>query len=290
MSSRMLRARSQARGGSDGLGQTIAHLLLAVVALAGLAWALAGCGSSAEEASVTGTVAYPQPAEPPAGMVLIVQIQDIFVANAPPTVLGEQRIHDPGTPPVDFEIAYDPAAVDQAHSYIVHARIEDGSGSLLYTTMQNYAVITQGHPTQGINVVLEMVGSGAPDAETPSSGGLAPGGASVSGTVAYPLPAEALPGAVLIVEIQDVSDPSAPVILGEQRISDPGTPPVAFEVAYDPAAIDEAHAHIVQARIEDSSGNLLYTTMQYYAVITQGHPTRGVNVLLEMLGGNTTPT
>jgi putative lipoprotein len=93
-------------------------------------------------------------------MVVIVQIQDTSIAGAEPTVVGEQRISDPGPVPVSFEVGYDPVAIDEGHSYVVHARVEDGSGKVLYSTMQNYAVITQGHPTQNINVILEMIGGG----------------------------------------------------------------------------------------------------------------------------------
>jgi putative lipoprotein len=166
---------------------TAARLLIAIAVALSIAWAVGGCGTpapeatatgtapqatvtvaapeatatgTAAEATVSGTVRYAQPAEPLQGTVVIVQIQDMTAAGAPVTVVGEQRISNPGPVPISFEVGYDPAAIDESHSYIVHARVEDGSGELLFTTMQNYAVITQGHPTQNVNVTLEMIGGG----------------------------------------------------------------------------------------------------------------------------------
>jgi len=143
---------------TNRITRTAIRVLASIAAVLLFAWALGACGTPAPEATVSGTVTYQQPAEPAPGTVVIVQIQDISRADAPATVIGEQTITDPGPVPVPFEVAYDPAAITDSHSYIVHARVEDGSGNLLHTTMQNYAVITQGHPTQNINVTLEMIG------------------------------------------------------------------------------------------------------------------------------------
>jgi putative lipoprotein len=132
--------------------------VLATVALL-VVWSLGACGKPAPGAAVSGTVSYVQPTEAAPGTVVIVQIQDISAADAP-AIVGEQSISNPGPVPVPFEVMYDPATIDDSHSYVVHARVEDGSGNLLYTTMQNYAVITQGHPTRSVNVILEMVGGG----------------------------------------------------------------------------------------------------------------------------------
>jgi uncharacterized lipoprotein YbaY len=164
---------------------TAARSLAAIAVAVLIAWALGGCGTSAPEATapgaapeatatitipeatatgtvpqatVSGTVSYQQPAEAAPGTVVIVQIQDISKADAPATVVGEQRISDPGPVPIPFEVGYDPDSIDQSHSYIVQARVEDGSGKVLYNAMQNYAVITQGHPTQNISMTLEPIG------------------------------------------------------------------------------------------------------------------------------------
>ena len=159
---------------------TTVRVLAVIVAGLLITWAVGACGTPAPEATATGapvpeatatsapapgatvsgTVNYAPPAEPVPGMVVIVQIQDTSVAGTEPTVVGEQRIADPGSVPVPFEVGYDPAAIEQSHSYVVHARVEDGSGTVLYNTMQNYAVITQGHATQNINLILEMIGGG----------------------------------------------------------------------------------------------------------------------------------
>ncbi len=264
------------------LTSTIIRSLAAVAAAALLAWALGACGAPAEQATVSGTVAYPQPAEAVPGTVLIVQIRDVSRADVPATIVAEQTIADPGSVPVAFAVPYDPAAIDESHEYAVYARVEDGEGNLRYTTTQNYAVITRGHPSENVQVTLEPVGGATPPEEaTPPPSGQA----TVSGTVSYPQPAEAAPGTILIVQIQDLSTGGDPAIAGEQTIPGPGPVPIPFAVPYDPAAIDETHDYVVHARVEDGSGNLLYTTMQPRAVITLGHPVENLQITLEPVGG-----
>lgn len=144
------------------LTRTIVRVLAAVAAMVLLAWVLGACGTPSGQATVSGTVAFQQLAEPAPGAILIVQIQDISRADAPAVVVGEQTIPKPEAVPVPFAVTYDPAAIDESHEYIVHARVEDESGNLLYTTMQNYAVITFGHPTENVQIVLEVVGGTTP--------------------------------------------------------------------------------------------------------------------------------
>lgn len=151
-------ASPESRGKAAG---RITRSLLAAVTTAALLWALGACGTPAPQATVTGTVTYPQPAEAGPGTVLIVQIQDLSTGGDP-AMAGEQTIPDPGPVPVAFAVPYDPGAIDQGHDYVVHARVEDGEGNLLYVTMQPYAVITLGHPTESIQVTLEPVGGATP--------------------------------------------------------------------------------------------------------------------------------
>jgi putative lipoprotein len=93
------------------------------------------------------------------------------------------------------------------------------------------------------------------------------------------------PGAVVKVQLVDVSRAGAPaVVLGEQLITGGGRQvPFAFEIPYDPAKIDQRFTYAVQARIEND-GKLLFINDQRYAVITRGAPDH-VDMVLRSVGG-----
>ena len=117
----------------------------------------------------------------------------------------------------------------------------------------------------------------------PAGGGAA--GARVTGTVTYLQRIALPPGAVIKVQLADVSRAGAPaVVLGEQVITAGGRqPPFAFEIPYDPAKIDPRFTYAVQARIEND-GKLLFINDQRYAVITRGAPNH-VEMVLRAVGG-----
>lgn len=94
--------------------------------------------------------------------------------------------------------------------------------------------------------------------------------ASVTGTVTY-LERIALPsGSLLRVTLLDVSDGAEPV--AEVEIAEPRVP-VAFNLRYDPRAIDSQHRYLVQAQIS-VDGRLLFLTTEEHAVITGDAGTR----------------
>ena len=59
--------------------------------------------------------------------------------------------------PVPYELAYDPDDVDERFTHTVFARIE-ASGPLTYITDTAYLVITNGAPTENIEVVVVPTG------------------------------------------------------------------------------------------------------------------------------------
>ena len=73
--------------------------------------------------------------------------------------------------------------------------------------------------------------------------------------------------AILIVQLEDVSETDAPMpVLTEQRIPLNGQQvPVAFELVYDRRKLQEERRYAVAARIEDSSG-LRFITTELYGV------------------------
>ncbi len=112
-----------------------------------------------EGSAVTGVLTYLQRSALPPDAVATVTLADVSRADAPSTVLAMQTISPAGQVPIAFSLSYDPAAIDASHTYAVSARITDGSGTLLFISMQSYRVITQGNPTSGLEIVLGAVQS-----------------------------------------------------------------------------------------------------------------------------------
>jgi len=99
--------------------------------------------------------------------------------------------------------------------------------------------------------------------------------ATVSGTVSY-LQRIAMPSdAVLIVQLQDVSQADAPAkVISEQKITfGQRQVPIPFELTFDPAQIDPKHTYSISARIL-TGNDLRFTTDKSYPVLTQGNPTK----------------
>ncbi len=107
--------------------------------------------------------------------------------------------------------------------------------------------------------------------------------ASVSGTVTYRERLALTPGAMLVVELRDVSyqDAAAPLI-ARQTITAPGQAPISFKVEYSREDIDSRNTYSVSARIVESDGRLAFTNDTAYEVITRGSPTR-VDMLLVLV-------
>lgn len=106
----------------------IVALPAASVCLPALAGTLQG------EAAVRERIALPPTA------VFEAVLLDVSRADAAAAVLGRATIDPAGTPPFRFEIAYDDAAIQSRHRYVVRATIRD-QGRLLFTTDTVYPVL-----------------------------------------------------------------------------------------------------------------------------------------------------
>ena len=107
--------------------------------------------------------------------------------------------------------------------------------------------------------------------------------ASVTGSVTYRERIALTEGAILVVELRDVSyaDASAP-LRARQTISDPGQVPINFKVRYNREDIDSRSRYSIQARIVESDGRLAFTNDTAYEVITHGN-TDKVDMLLVLV-------
>lgn len=142
--------------------QIISRALLAAL-LAGVFSMLVGAPAVAQgNATVTGEVLYRERIALPPSARVIIQLQDVSFADAAATVLAEQIIDPAGKgPPYAFQLTYDAAKIDSRFSYAVRAQIKDGD-TLLFTTTERYAVITQGNPVSGIRIIVNPVGAPTP--------------------------------------------------------------------------------------------------------------------------------
>jgi putative lipoprotein len=87
-----------------------------------------------------------------------VRIEDVSRADAPAAVVGEQVITTEGEQvPIPFEVGYDPVDIEQRNRYSVRATIAV-DGRLRYTSTTNIPVLTNGAPTEDVEVRVEQAG------------------------------------------------------------------------------------------------------------------------------------
>ena len=127
-----------------------------------------------------------------------------------------------------------------------------------------------GNDSAPTNATLEVTSGRSPNA-------------SVSGTVTYRERLALSAGAMLVVELRDVSyaDADAPLI-ARQTIPNPGQVPISFTLEYNRDDIDARNTYSVSARIIESDGRLAFTNDTAYEVITRGNPSR-VDMLLVLV-------
>jgi uncharacterized lipoprotein YbaY len=108
--------------------------------------------------------------------------------------------------------------------------------------------------------------------------------AQVKGTATFHERMALPPDAIFEVTLEDPSKADVEAqVLGRAMIESPGNPPIAFEIPYDASKIDLRRRYTVRARIR-VGGKLLFTTDQYYPVLTGGNGNE-VILMLRRIGG-----
>lgn len=106
-------------------------------------------------ATLTGTLTYREQFALPAGSEAHIQLLDISRADAPSTVIAEQKLAIGGQVPIHFRLDYDAADLHPKNAYAVGARITQG-GKLLFISDTTTPVITRGNPLEA-DLVLKRV-------------------------------------------------------------------------------------------------------------------------------------
>lgn len=98
-------------------------------------------------AKVTGTIAYRNRIFLPQDAIAMVELREGNTGVSTGITLGAQRIDEIRQIPIPFEIEYDPLDINPRRTYVIQATITAG-GRPLYTTVDQYAVITNGKGQQ----------------------------------------------------------------------------------------------------------------------------------------------
>jgi len=109
-------------------------------------------------ASVSGTLSYRTRQALPPEAVIRVQLVEAAAGGTPARVIGEQVIEAAGKQvPIDFKVAYDPAAISAKKRYQLSAQIEVSGEPVMKSTGTN-RVLTAGNPKTR-NLVLQPTGA-----------------------------------------------------------------------------------------------------------------------------------
>ena len=114
---------------------------------------------------IRGTATYRERIALPPDAVLEVTLEDVSLADAPAREIGSVRMENPGNPPFSFELAFDPALIEERQTYAVRAAVRV-DGKLMFTTDTVYPVLTRGAGTE-VELLLRRV-------ETPARRSSAP--------------------------------------------------------------------------------------------------------------------
>ncbi len=111
-------------------------------------------------ATLTGSVLLSQAVPLPSDTRVIVQLQDVSLQDAAATVLAEQDLDASSAgPPYVFSLTYDPNSINpklNAPAYVVQVFVRHNE-DLLMTNTESVPVLTNGAPTENVQIVVEPV-------------------------------------------------------------------------------------------------------------------------------------
>ncbi|MGX5800429.1 YbaY family lipoprotein [Bradyrhizobium sp. Arg314] len=105
--------------------------------------------TKAGEKTIAGEVTYRERIALPPDAVLVVEIADVSLADAPAAVIAKRRIAPTGQVPIKFDIGFDPKAIQKGRTYTLQARITLGE-RLLFISDTSHQVDPLAGKHQGI--------------------------------------------------------------------------------------------------------------------------------------------
>jgi putative lipoprotein len=142
-------------------GCRMRHSLLFAVAALSLCTPVASAQNAAP-GTITGTVTYRHRMALPPDAIVDVRLRDTTLPDAEARTLGQATIATRGAQvPIPFRIDYDPAAIDPAHRYTIHATITV-DGRMLFTSPTEVPVLTRGAGNQAAIEVFMLLPDGNP--------------------------------------------------------------------------------------------------------------------------------
>lgn len=110
------------------------------------------------------------------------------------------------------------------------------------------------------------------------------GWATLSGSVAYRQRIALPPGAVLAVELADVSRADAPatVLAASMTLAGGRQVPLPFTLVYNPELVEDRFTYAVSARIL-IDGQLAWRSTTHQPVLSRGAPADNVTVVVEQM-------
>ena len=113
---------------------------------------------------VTGTVAYRERIALPPNAFIDIKLQDVSRQDVPAKTVAESVFAAEGKQvPIPFQISYNPADINMAHTYLVRADI-NVDGKPMFTSTTAYPVLTQGAPSQVTMMLQQATAASAPAA------------------------------------------------------------------------------------------------------------------------------
>lgn len=105
--------------------------------------------------AVSGTVAYRERIALPPSAAIEIKLQDVSLQDAPAKTVAETVFAAEGKQvPIPFQLSYNPADINMAHTYLVRANI-NVDGKLMFTSTTAYPVLTQGAPSH-VTMMLQQ--------------------------------------------------------------------------------------------------------------------------------------
>ena len=117
---------------------------------------LSGCSlmglGGPDFATLSGQASYRERMMLPEDSTLNVSLRDASAENN--SLVAETSVNHVRTTPMPFTLQFDRNSLDEAHRYTLDARVTE-NGRLLFKTKAPVEVLTQGAPTQNVELLLQ---------------------------------------------------------------------------------------------------------------------------------------